>query len=101
MRVLPRVPPFGRTTAEQAALARLRAAADDYTRWLSAPPEGEVSLRQLIVSARRLIKAGSPDRNPGYERGIAELISEAAGSGMEGYPAIRRAIGLEADRPQG
>lgn len=101
MTVLPRVPPFGRTTAEQAALARLKAAADDYTRWLSAPPEGHVSVRQLIVFARQLIKAESAERNPGYERGIAELITDAAGFGVERYPDIRRVIGLEADSAQG
>jgi hypothetical protein len=38
MTMLSRVPPFDRTTDELAALARLRAAADDTSRWLSAPP---------------------------------------------------------------
>ena len=97
MTMLPRVPPFGHTNAEQAAMARLKAAADDPARWLSAPPEDHVSLRQLIASARRLVKAESLGRNPEYERGIAELITEAAGPGRERYQEIRRVIGLEVD----
>ena len=97
MTMLPRVPPFGHTSAERAAMGRLKAAADDPARWLSAPPEGHVSLRQLIVSARRMIKAESLGRNPEYERGIAELITDAAGLGKECYQEIRRVIGLEVD----
>ena len=97
MTMLPRVPPFGHTSTERAAMTRLKAAADDPARWLSAPPGGHVSLRQLIVSARRLIKVESLGRNPEYERGIAELITDAAGLGKECYPEIRRVIGLEVD----
>lgn len=100
MTMLPRIPPFDRTTEELAALARLKAAADDTTRWLSAPPEGYVSLRQLMASARRLIEPGSLDRNPEFERGIVELITDVSGLGMERYPDIRRAIGLEVDSAQ-
>jgi hypothetical protein len=59
-----------------------------------------VSLRQLIVSARRLIEPESPHRNPEFERGIVELITDVAGLGLDGYPDIRRAIGLEADSAQ-
>ena len=97
MAMLPRVPPFGHTSAERAAMARLKAAADDPARWLSAPPEDHVSLRQLIASARQLVKAESLGRNPEYERGIAELITDAAGLGKECYQEIRRVIGLEVD----
>ena len=100
MTMLPRVPPFDRTPAERAALTRLKAAADDTARWLSASPEGHVSLRQLLESARRLLERESLDRNPEYERGIAELITNAVGLDMERYPEIRRAIGLEADSTQ-
>jgi hypothetical protein len=98
--MLPRISPFDRTAEELAALARLKAAADDTTRWLSAPPEGYVSLRQLMASARRLIEPGSLDRNPEFERGIVELITDASGLGMERYPDIRRALGLEVDSAQ-
>jgi hypothetical protein len=100
MTLLPRVPPFDRTPAEQAALDRLKAAANDTARWLSAPPEGHVSLRQLIASARRLIEPESAGRSPEFERGIAELITDASGLGMEGYPDVCRFIGLEADGGQ-
>jgi hypothetical protein len=100
MTVLSRVPPFDRTTAERAALARLKAATHDTALWLGAPPDGYVSLRQLIVSARRLIEPESIDRDPEFERGIVELVTAASGLGLERYPEIRRAIGLEADGAQ-
>lgn len=100
MTMLPRVPPFDRTPAERAALTRLKAAADDTARWLSASPEGHVSLRQLFESAQRLLDQESLDRDPEYERGIAELITSAAGLDMGRCPDIRRAIGLEVDSTQ-
>jgi hypothetical protein len=100
MTMLSRVPPFDRTADEMAALARLKAAANDTTRWLSAPPEGHVSLRQLVASARRLTEPESLDRNPEFERGIVELITDASGLGAERCPDIRRAIGLGVDSAQ-
>jgi hypothetical protein len=100
MTMLSRVPPFDRTADEMAALARLKAAANDTTRWLSAPPEGHVSLRQLVASARRLTGPESVDRNPEFERGIVELITDASGLGAERCPDIRRAIGLGVDSAQ-
>jgi hypothetical protein len=57
-------------------------------------PTPAVRITDLVEIARALIEPGDGASDPEYERGIAELIADAAGLYGDGMPQVRDALGI-------